>query len=207
MATPVEHEHHHAASYGETTEIIERRQRMAVLLLIGGDVVFVLSLLITYYYLRGLNTAGNWIPKGGQTVPLGLTWVIAIGAVASALVYLWGASGIRQGKTGQLTAATAVALVLLAADAILQAIQIGIAPIRSTGGSYASSFLVMSGYHIAHCLVMLFVGLGLFNRARHGKYSAESNNQVRIVSYLWTWVAITALLFAFTLIFTTSPRV
>jgi heme/copper-type cytochrome/quinol oxidase subunit 3 len=207
VASPAEHEHHFAASYGETVDIVERRQRMAVLLLIGGDVVFVLSILITYYYLRGLNTNNAWIPTGRQTVPLALTWVVAGVALLSLLAFLWGQAGARAGRPGQLTAGIGIGLLILLVDAVLQAVQIGIAPIRSTGGAYASSFLVMAGDHIAHCLLLLFVGIGLFFRARRGSYSAESHNQVRLVGYFWIWVVITAVLYAFTLVFTTSPRI
>ncbi len=67
-----------------------------------------------------------------------------------------------------------------------------------TQGSYASSFLALSSYHVVHLVLTLFIGLGIWNRARQNLFSAGSHWHVRLVGYWWIWVTISAILTAFT---------
>ena len=197
------HEHGHlAASYGETPELIERRERLGVLLLIGGDMIFVFCLVFTYLYLRGLNVNGHWLPAGIQTASIAMTWTIAVIAVASALVYVWAAGGMSKGLTSRLRAGTGIALLLLLADLVLQIVQIATIPFRATSGAYASSFLVMAGYHVVHLVVAIFVGLAILSRAGRGLFRPDHHGQVRLAAYFWVWVGISAVLFAVCLLFT-----
>jgi heme/copper-type cytochrome/quinol oxidase subunit 3 len=199
MSTASHAAEHHAASYGETEESIERRQRLAVLLLIGADAVFALMLVFTYFYLRGLNVSDEWLPAGVQTVSSATTWAITIIVILSAASYAWGvasrsASGLRAG--------TAIGLLLLLVDLVIQVMQLAFVPFHSTSGAYASSFLVLAGYHVAHLLLALFLGVGVLVRASRGMSGPRFRSQLRLVEYAWIWVAGAAVLFAVTLMFT-----
>ncbi len=189
--------HVHEASYGETPAIVASRQRMAVYLFLAGDAVFVVCLVFTYFYLRALDVNGAWLPSGVQTASAAMTWTVAAVAVASALAFAWGASA-----AGALKVGTLIGLVLVFADLVLQIVQIATAPFHSQNGAYASTFLAMAGYHILHLLILLFLGIGMFIREPRGLLEGDRANEPRLVSYVWGWFAITAVIFATALMFT-----
>jgi heme/copper-type cytochrome/quinol oxidase subunit 3 len=182
-------------------------QRLGVILLIAGDAVFVLSLVFTYFYLRGLNTDGAWIPKGSATLGAGSGWVLAGVAVLSALAYRWGELGIRAGERGRLVAGTTLALVLVLADLGLLIGRLATMPFTTTTGSYASTVITMAGAYLVHLLITALLGVAIWNRARRGLFSADTNWHVRLVGYWWSWIAVTAVLLAVTTTFISSPHV
>ena len=182
----------------DSPEEVGRRQRLGVILLIVADAAFVLSLVFTYVYLRGLNTQNGWIPdEGGLTMDASFGWVITAVMVLSWVAYRWGtvAAGSQQRARLVLGILTATMLVLL--DLVLQSYQLVTAPIRVHDGSYASSWMALSGYHAFHLIITLFIGLGLWNRARLGLFATNAW-QVRLAGYWWTWVVISAVLTAAT---------
>jgi heme/copper-type cytochrome/quinol oxidase subunit 3 len=160
-------------------------------------------LVFTYIYLRNLNTEGGWIPQdGGRTESVSFGWLIAGVMVVSWAAYRWGEIGARSGLRERLVLGTLAALVLATADLVLQVYQLVTATIRVADGSYASAFMALAGYHAFHVTLTLFIGIGLWNRARLGLF-ANNNWQVRIVGYWWAWVAISAVLTAATTSLTT----
>jgi len=188
-------------------EDLFRTQRLGVLLLITADVAFVLSLIFTYFYLRGLNTNNGWIfPHYPQTASIGFSWLIAGVMVLAALSYQWGATGSRAGDNNRLVTGALGALILVLVDAGMQLYQLSTLPFKTTTGGYASSFIVLAGYHFVHLLLTLFIGLALWNRARMGKYTGGNYWQVRLVGYWYVWVMISALLTALTTSFVASPN-
>jgi heme/copper-type cytochrome/quinol oxidase subunit 3 len=190
----------------EPPDVVGRRQRLGVVLLILADVAFVLSLVFTYLYLRQLNTEGGWIPKDGRTESVGFGWVIALVMVVSWAAYRWGETAARAGRSKQLVLGTALAVLVAGVDLALQLYQMVVSTLRAADGSYASAFMALAGYHAFHVLLTMFIGLGVWNRARLGKY-ASNHWQVRIVGYWWAWVAVSAVITAATMSFTTSPHV
>jgi heme/copper-type cytochrome/quinol oxidase subunit 3 len=190
---------HHAASYGETEQLIERRQRLAVVLLIGADAVFALMLIFTYFYLRGLNVNDGWLPSGVQTMSSATTWAITAIVVLSAASYAWGVSGANPARV---RVGTVIGLLLLLADLVIQVLQLASVPYHSTSGAYASGFIVFAGYHVAHLLLALFLGVGVLVRTSREMSGSSYRNQLRLVEYAWIWVAGAAVLFAITLMFT-----
>jgi heme/copper-type cytochrome/quinol oxidase subunit 3 len=196
-----------AVPHHEDVDVVGSRSRVGVILVIVADAAFVTSLVFTYFYLRGLNTEGAWLPKGSPTAAIWVSWVLAAGLVASAAVYRWAHQGIRAGQSSQLVVGAAVAVVLVLATTVGQIVQIATFPFRVDSGSYASSVFALAGANLFHLLITLFLGIGLWNRARLGKYTAESNWQVRMVGIWWTWIAVAATVSAFTTSFIASPHI
>lgn len=189
----------------DSPEDVGRRQRLGVLLLIVADVAFVFSLVFTYLYLRQLNTEGGWIPaEGGRTMGVGFGWVITAVMVLSWVAYRWGEVAARAGQRGRLVLGSLIATALVVVDLVLQVYQLVSATIRVADGSYASAWMALSGYHAFHLAMTLFVGIGLWNRARLGLFATD-HWQVRLVGYWWTWVTISAIITAATTSLTTSP--
>ncbi len=207
MDIPEAHEGHLQASFGETEELIHRRQRMGVLLFLGADAVFVAAALFTYFYLRGLNTEGGWLPKGVKTVGALDTWSVAGIIIVSALLYQVARRAGNAGNGGVLRTALGLALLLVVADMVLQIVQMSSLPFTTTSGAYASSYFVMAGYHVFHLVVLTLLGLGLFIRVMKGMYEDPADrNQLDLMGLVWTWAAISSALFAFALLFTGAPQ-
>lgn len=182
-------------------------QFVGVILLIVADSAFVLSLVFTYFYLRGLNTDGHWIPVGSATISPLSTWVIAAVMVLSAAAYYWGEVGIRTGNQGRLKAGLAAALALLAADFGIQVWRMATLPFIAHTGSYASTIITFSGANLVHLVLTAILGVAIWNRARLGLFSADRHGHVRLVGYWWAWVAVSAVLIAITTSFVASPHI
>jgi cytochrome c oxidase subunit 3 len=207
MDTTAHAEGHMQASYGETEELIHRRQRMGVLLFLAADAVFVACLLFSYFYLRGLNTENGWLPAGTPVADHLTSWLIAGLVVLSAVTYELARRAGDRGSQGALRGGLAVALVLVVADLVIQFLQLANQSFTPTSGAYSSCFLVMAGYHAFHLVVLFLLGLGLFLRAMRGMYvEPDGRNQLDLMGLVWWWAAISAVLFAITLLFTGSPR-
>ena len=188
-------------------EDLFRTQRLGVLLVIAADVAFVLSLMFTYFYLRGLNTNDGWIPKHyPATASIGFSWLIAGVMVLATLAFLWGQGGAMAGDNGRLVTGALGALALVLVDLGLQIYQLATLPFKTTTGGYSSAFIALALANVLHLLLTLFIGLAAWNRARVGRYSGDGHLQVRLVGYWYTWVAIAALLTAFTTSFVASPH-
>jgi heme/copper-type cytochrome/quinol oxidase subunit 3 len=190
----------------EDRDSIGRRWRTGVILLIVADATFVGSLVFSYFYLRGLNTEGNWFPPKSSIAPIWVGWVIAAILVVSAVVYRWGQLGIHAGKTGRLVVGAAIATVLVLGDAVVQVIQLATLPFGVDASSYASSIYVLGGANLFHLLLTLFIGIGMFNRARLDRHAADNDWQVRLIGIWWSWIAVAAVITAFTTSFVASPN-
>jgi heme/copper-type cytochrome/quinol oxidase subunit 3 len=196
----------HPLPHQESVETVGRRWRTGVVLLLVADVAFVGSLVFAYFYLRGLNSEGAWFASGASITPIWIGWAIAAGLVASALVYRFGQAGIHAGNNGRLVLATGVAVLLVLADAVAQVAQLVTLPFGLADGSYESSVYVLAAANLFHLLLTLFLGIGMWNRARLRKYSASNDWQVRIIGIWWSWIAIAAVISAFAMSFIASPN-
>jgi heme/copper-type cytochrome/quinol oxidase subunit 3 len=74
-----------------------------------------------------------------------------------------------------------------------------------SAGSYASAFMALAGYHVFHLALTVFLGLGIANRARLGRFDSRPEH-VRLVGYWWTWVVLAAIITAATTSLTASPH-
>jgi heme/copper-type cytochrome/quinol oxidase subunit 3 len=191
----------------EDVDVVGRRWRMGVGFIILADASFVAAMLFSYRYLRGLNTEGRWLAHGSATAPIWGAWLLAVGLILSAVVFRLGEKGIRGGDRARLVLASGVGVVLLVLVAVGQVVQIAGFPFAMAASAYASSMYLLAGANLFHLVLTLFLGLGMWNRARLGRYSATENWQVGIVSLWWAWVAVAAVLSALTTSFIASPAV
>jgi heme/copper-type cytochrome/quinol oxidase subunit 3 len=191
----------------EDVDTVGRRWRLGVGFIIVADASFVAAMLFGYRYLRGLNTEGRWLAHGSATAPIWGAWLLAAGFVLSAVVFRWGEKGIRGGDSARLVLASGVGVVLLVLVAVGQVVQIASFTFAIAASAYASSMYLLTGANLFHVVLTLFLGLGMWNRARLGRYTATENWQVGIVSLWWAWVALAAVLSALTTSFIASPAV
>ena len=192
--------------HGESIDVVGARWRIGVRLLIVADGAFVAALVFSYFYLRGLDTQGGWLPPKSPTAAIWVSWALAGGLILSAGLYRWGQEGSLAGKPKRLVIGAGLAVLMVAADTVGQIIQMVTFPFTASSGSYASTSYVIAGASLFHLLLTLFIGTGLWNRARLGKFSALDNWEVRVVGIWWSWIALAAVITALTTSFIASPH-
>ena len=182
----------------EDPDLIGRRWRTGVRLLILADASFVAALLFSYFYLRGLNTENAWLAHGQATASIAVSWLLAAGLVLSAVVFRWAQRGIENGAESRFVGGGG----RRAPGARRRHGRAGVAagqfPFGVADSAYSSSLYTLAGANLFHLLLTVFLGLAMWNRGRQHIYSAASNWQVRLVGLWWTWVALAAVLAAFT---------
>jgi len=198
-----------AAGHHESREQRHFKERLALWLFIAGDALFLLLELFTWFYLRALNTNGMWrgaacskanpcsdglgspstseVAKASPWYTVVIALMVVVGAL---LVWQVEKSSQRQAKRGAISSAAGLALVVVVAAAVVQCVQFGNLPFTTIDGAYASTFQFFMGSTLAHLIVLSFVLLGLWNRARQGKYDGGHWFQVRIVRIFAVWCAI-----------------
>lgn len=196
----------HAGGHAEDPIVVGRRWQTGVLLLILADVSFVAALLFSYLYLRGLNTSHAWLLPKQQTAEIWVAWLIAGILVLAAIAYRSGSLGIRAGSQPRLVLGAGVAVGLVLADFVAQIAQLVSLPFGIVDSAYSSEIYALGGANLFHLLITLFLGIGIWNRARLGMYSREDSRQPQMVGLWFTWVAVAALATALTTSFIASPR-
>ena len=190
----------------EDPELIGRRWTTGVVLLMVADASFVAALVFSYFYLRGLNTEKAWLAPGQRTAHVWVGWAVAGGTVLSALAFRWAYRSVVAGHVGRLVRGAQLALVLVAADAAGQVVQILTFGFGLNTSAYSSAVYTLAGANLFHLSLTAFIGLAMWNRSRLGIYSGTSHWQVRVVSLWWTWVAGASVLGAFATSFVASPN-
>jgi len=195
-------EHHAESGHHEAPEVISRRDRMGVLLLIFADAAFVGALVFTWFYLRTLNQGGNWIPKDVEVVASSQSWIVTgVAGISAALMYL-GLVAVRKGQVKQLLTFALLALVVLITDSYLQIQALDSFPFTIKNGTYASTMFALAGANIFHLGLTIFLGIGIVNRIRMGRYSQNDHGHIREVTYWWIWVAVASAVTSFATMYT-----
>jgi heme/copper-type cytochrome/quinol oxidase subunit 3 len=195
-------EHHSESGHHEAPEVISRRDRMGVLLLIFADAAFVGALVFTWFYLRTLNQGGNWIPKDVEVAASSQSWIVTgVAGISAALMYL-GLMAVRKGQVKQLLAFALLALAVIITDLYLQIQALSSFPFTIKNGSYASTMFALAGANIFHLGLTIFLGIGIVNRIRMGRYSQDDHGHIREVTYWWIWVAVASLITSFATMYT-----
>jgi hypothetical protein len=57
-------------------------------------------------------------------------------------------------------------------------------------------YTTLSGYHVYHLLITLFLGLGITHRALRGRYSSSNMLGVTVIGYFWYWAALMPVILA-----------
>lgn len=190
---------HHSEHAGND----ESKVRLGMLFYVLTDVIFVAFLFASYIWLRAYNTDNGWLPAHYRMPNSSTTYVLDALVVVSAVCFYIAYRGVRAGNQAALRVGAVLALVLLVVALVWQIRFMGQQQFAATDGSFASTFIVLSGYHVYHMLIGLFLGLGLTIRALRGKYTAEHHLGLVTIGYFWYWMALMPVLF--TLIMTVLP--
>ncbi|MBF6591295.1 MAG: cytochrome c oxidase subunit 3 [Ktedonobacterales bacterium] len=167
----------------------DRKLRFGMIIYLITDIAFAIFLTAAYPFLRGLNTDSGWFPYRFQ---LDFTSgnVITGLLVASGVCYFIGYRALRANNQGIFKVGTALAVLLVLVSLVAQISVMRHFPFAASDGSFASTYIVLSGYHTYHLVLGAFFGLGLANRALRGRYSAENAIGVRLIGYYWLWAIV-----------------
>jgi heme/copper-type cytochrome/quinol oxidase subunit 3 len=188
------HIHHDAPA------VVGRRERLGVRLLIVADGAFVAGMIFSYFYLRGLNANGAWVPKDGHTLPASSGWIVAAPLIVAAIVH-------KLGNRAKGSLHAAIVLIALLVGAYLQWHQLAHMPFiakddggrRFFEGGYASNWVILGGANMFHYILGIFIALGLFIRKSRAKVDPTLEYWRQLTAGSWfTWIAISSILCAIT---------
>ena len=161
--------------------VMERAARVAALLLASAAAFFFLAFVFGYVYLRSLNNAHLWRPKGIEP-PIGLGTAFVTLVVASAV-----AVHIASRDERRRSAELAGGLLLGAAALVVQVVgwaRLGFGP---SNGGYASVFVGWTGFYFVFALIALIaVEVQLVSALRRRHATDES---LASTSFLWSFLA------------------
>ena len=165
MSTETQFHIHHDAP-----AVIGRRERLGVRLLIVADGAFVAGMLFSYFYLRGLNANGGWIPKGGHTLASSQGWIVALPPIVAAIAH-------KLGARSKSASYSIVVLIAMLVGGYIQWHQLAHMPFIAVDdggrhyfeGAYASNWVVLGGANMFHYILGTFIALGLVIRRSSAK--------------------------------------
>lgn len=164
-------------------ETMVKTSNVAGQLLASAMAFFFLSFVFAYFYLRSLNNAGLWHPKGVQA-PVGTGAAFAALVALSAVAVWLGAHG----KGGR-AATLGIGLALGVAALIVQVVEwftIGFGP---ADGGYASVFVGWTGfYFLIAAATLVFVEVQLATALRAGA-GADKDTGLRPLAFFWAFIA------------------
>lgn len=169
----------------------DRKVKLGMLFYVLADVAFVVFLFVSYIWERAYNTNNGWLLYKGMALPDQHTALVLTGLmVASGIAYFIAHMGIKAGNQAILSLFLLVAVVLVAITLVGQMRYMGDQQFATQDGTFASSWLMLSGYHIYHLFIGMFLGLALLIRSFKGRYSRERHLGLVTVGYFWYWMAL-----------------
>lgn len=153
--------------------------------LVATEAALFLYLLFSYAFLAS-QAPGPWPPSGAP--PLLSAAINTAILLASSVTAWWGQRGIEKGANGQLIAGLVLSLML---GGVFTGVQIHDwihKPFNPATDAYGSLFYTITGVHIAHVAVGLFILACLTFWASMGRFSAQRHLHVTVGVLYWHFV-------------------
>jgi cytochrome c oxidase subunit I+III len=169
-----------------------------MLLFILIEAVFFAALIVSYYYLRGMEA--EWPPGKTPRPDLRLPITYTLVLIASSIAMHVGDKSIQKGNTRMLVRAQTTALSLAVLFLVLKGIEYAVVvPDRWYTDAYGSLTWAMSGFHATHVLSVVLKGVVVLALARRGYFTAERRLGVQINGIYWHFVVVIWLPLFFTI--------
>lgn len=195
----------------------DRKVRLGMLFYVANDVIFSIFFIGSYIFLRGYDTNVRWFPPGTPQPPYGPATVIMLITVAGGVAYAIGEWALHIGVQSIFRLFVVLALAFYLVSLAAQVWLLGRLPFTVQDGAFATSYIVLSGYHVYHMALGVFLGVGVVNRAFHGLYeprrslahveheedgeagpvalALRNTTGIAAIGYYWFWAAIYAVAF------------
>jgi heme/copper-type cytochrome/quinol oxidase subunit 3 len=121
----------------ESAEVHERNLRIGVRVIAGSTIMFFFAFAFAYFYLRSLDSNGNWRPEGVDPPQAYGVAIVALFVLAAASLS-YAARAARHGRAWLIPAGLSLALVL--AGCVVQAFEYAHLGFGPMSGGYASVF-------------------------------------------------------------------
>ncbi|MGZ4481643.1 MAG: hypothetical protein ACXVY5_05510, partial [Gaiellales bacterium] len=179
----------------DTAELEARNQSTAGRLFVAADAFLFLGFLFAYFYLRTLNSNGNWNPPGQDpSTIMGIVSLVL--AVASAAAFAFAVQRLRTGGAAAFRPPALAALALAVALTVAQGVQLfapGFSP--NHGGGFGAVFIGFTAVYAVHLLGALYWLETLVVEQGGGP------GQARAAAFALTWYYMVAVYAIFFLLF------
>ena len=140
---------------GEPPELLGRNLNSAGHLLASATAFFFLGFVFAYFYLRSLNNAHMWKPKG-VTPSVTYGTVVMVLTVASAALVRLGVGDHRAGRRAQWRLKGVAALALGLASCVVQVVEWTSEGFGPADGGYASVFIGWTAFNLLFVVGTMF---------------------------------------------------
>jgi hypothetical protein len=137
----------------EPPEILARNLQVGARMMAAAQAFALLAFVFAYFYLRTLNSNGDWRPKHVDPSS-GVGAAVLVCLVGCALAYFYGVKRLGDGTEHSWRAAAIASLVLGLAAFVLMIVQLASISFGPTSGGYASVFI---GWHAFYGINLLLV--------------------------------------------------
>jgi heme/copper-type cytochrome/quinol oxidase subunit 3 len=156
-----------------------------LVLLVATESALFIYLLFSYFLLAS-QASGPWPSSGAPPI---LSAAVNTGVLlASSVTAVWAQRGIEKGSRGRLIAGLSLSLLLGAVFAGVQVHEWMHKPFNPATDAYGSLFYTITGVHIAHVAVGLFILACLILWAAMGRFSAQRHLHVTVGVLYWHFV-------------------
>jgi heme/copper-type cytochrome/quinol oxidase subunit 3 len=162
----------------------ERIHRIGWRLASSSTIMFFLGFVFSYFYLRSLNNADLWRPKGTDP-PQAYGAIIVAAFVLSALVFSYAARAPR--GRGSWIAASGVALVLALVGCVAQGFEYAHIEFGPQSGGYASVFVCWTALYAVVVLLFLYRLETAFAEGLRNRASATTFRPIGLVAASDYW--------------------
>lgn len=113
---------------------------------------------------------------------------MTIVVIASSIVLWWGERAITQNRTGRLTIALVIALILSISFVVLEVFEWKSLPFTLTSSALSSAYFITTGMHLAHFIVGIIALLFFIPWVLLGYFDATRNTHVLVIIDYWHFV-------------------
>jgi heme/copper-type cytochrome/quinol oxidase subunit 3 len=138
----------------EPPEILGRNLQVGARMMAAAQAFALLSFVFAYFYLRTLNSNGDWRPKHvNPSGGIGVAMLVCL--VACALAYAYGVQRLGDGTESGWRAASIASLLFGVGAFVLIIVQFASISFGPTSGGYASVFVGWNAFYGVNLLLVL----------------------------------------------------
>jgi cytochrome c oxidase subunit I+III len=165
-----------------------------------GMVFFILTeailfsfLIASYFYLRSTND--HWPPSGISDPEIPIALINTVILLASSVPMFLGSRAASRGSRGGVVAGLVVAALLGIAFLAIQCYELANLDFGYNDNSYASSFITLTGFHMAHLIAGVLIVAFMVIRAIAGHFTPEHHVGIEVTALYWhfvdvVWIAV-----------------
>jgi len=184
----------HAASHASHIDE-ERKVRLGMFFYVVTDIIFALFIVVAYIFLRSANVAGQWFPPGTPNINFLQPTIFTVILVLSGIFYAVGQFAAGRGNQGLLRIGIGLAALLWLVAFGCQIWYMFHMPFVTQDGSFASTYITMTGYHLFHLSLGLIMVLGITVRTFQGRYTPQKMLGIVVIGYYWYWTVALGIIF------------